>query len=1113
VNPEKYFENLLGSVKQLYEIGEKARSRGLDPEMHVEIPPAEDLAARVEGLVGPEHVAERIRELEKDLDRYETALKIIDEIIEGKFGSFPSREELAYQCIRTSLAILTESVTAASTEGIAGVKIRKNPDGSEYISLMAAGPIRSAGGTAAGLSAMLADYTAKRMGLQNYRPTESEIERYVEEINIYHNSIARLQYKPSDDEVRYIVKNCPICVDGDPTSMLEVSVYKNLPRIDTNRIRGGMCLIIGEGIAQKAAKLLKLSKKYGFGWDWLEGLVKAPKKSADEDKSKPIDKYLSDIVGGRPIFAYPSTVGGFRLRYGKARNNGIMAKCVHPATMEILDEFPVIGTQLKIERPGKGTALSVCDSIEGPVVRLKTGDVIAVNSLDMAKRLKEDIEEILFLGDMLVTYGDFRKSNHSLLPSGNCEEWWEQELEAKGIKLKDKITAKKAVDLSKKYGVPLHPKYTYIYEALSKEELIDLVRYLKEMEAEEMEGLEGLRIKRLVGPLKKEKRLLEKICIPHKVRNNMVIIEEADAILETLCGEKSEKISEIAESCDSSIELVKQISNVPIIAKAPTFIGARMGRPEKAKPRLMSPPPHVLFPIANHGGKVRDITKAIDRGKISVEMLNTYCPKCNKPIVGYKCPDCGSRAVIKHICPQCGEETEAFCKRCRVPAVPYSRKIIDIGEEFERIKEHLKEEIPDTIKGVIGTVNRDKYYEALGKGVLRAKHSVYVFKDGTIRFDATDMPLTHFKPSEVHLSIEKLKEIGYTHDYKGNELKDENQIIELAVQDVIIPISAAEYLLKASKFVDDLLEKFYGLPRYYNCEKIEDLAGHLIIGLAPHISVGVLGRIAGFTKARVCYAHPYWHTAKRRNSDGDEDTIMLALDAFLNFSKRYLPSSRGGSMDAPLVLTTKLNPVEVDDEVFEMELVNKYPLDFYYATLKRMSPYDIKIEIVKDRLETEKQYSGFGFTHDCKSIEEGPTVTMYTQLKTMTEKVEKELKLAKKITAVDEKDVAMRVLNFHFLRDIYGNLRAFGQQTFRCVKCNTKYRRVPLVGKCTKCGGKLLLTVNKGGIEKYLRLSQEMAKEYGLGDYVEQRLKLVEKDIESIFPKEKTTQQTLASYI
>ncbi len=241
---EWYWQHMRERTEECYSLAKLARSKGKDVTTEVEIPPAADLAARVEGLVGPKGVAERIRELLKEMDREKMTFKIIEEIVEGKFGEFSSREELAEQCIRTGVAIITEAVPAAATEGIAGTRILDNPDGTQCLEVYYAGPIRSAGGTAAALSVILADYTRKKMGLQEYRPSKEEVERYVEEIEIYHNLVSRLQYHPPEDDVRHIVRNCPVCVSGTPTSELEVSIYKNLPRIETNRIRGGMALVI-----------------------------------------------------------------------------------------------------------------------------------------------------------------------------------------------------------------------------------------------------------------------------------------------------------------------------------------------------------------------------------------------------------------------------------------------------------------------------------------------------------------------------------------------------------------------------------------------------------------------------------------------------------------------------------------------------------------------------------------------------------------------------------------------------------------------------------------------------------------------------------------------------
>ena len=73
----------------------------------------------------------------------------------------------------------------------------------------------------------------------------------------------------------------------------------------------------------------------------------------------------------------------------------------------------------------------------------------------------------------------------------------------------------------------------------------------------------------------------------------------------------------------------------------------------------------------------------------------------------------------------------------------------------------------------------------------------------------------------------------------------EDQIIELKVQDIVVSDNCGEYLVGVANFVDDLLERYYGMERFYNVKDKYDLIGHLIAGLAPHTSAGVLGRIVG----------------------------------------------------------------------------------------------------------------------------------------------------------------------------------------------------------------------------------------------------------------------------
>ena len=279
--------------------------------------------------------------------------------------------------------------------------------------------------------------------------------------------------------------------------------------------------------------------------------------------------------------------------------------------------------------------------------------------------------------------------------------------------------------------------------------------------------------------------------------------------------------------------------------------------------------------------------------------------------------------------------------------------------------------------------------------------------------------------------------------------------------------------------------------------------------------MGVVGRIVGFTKANVGYAHPYFHAAKRRDCDGDEDAVMLLLDALLNFSKRFLPATRGGFMDAPLILNVHINPREVDKEVHNMDTMFRYPLEFYEATLRFAHPSEVVhlVETVERRLGSETQYEGLTFSVDTSDIAKGPLVSSYSILESMEEKTLAQLELARRIRAVDERDVAERVIEHHFIPDLRGNLRKFSSQQFRCTGCNAKYRRIPLGGSCPECGGNLVLTVSRGTVEKYLNMAMKVADEFQVREYTKQCLKLVEKDIKSVFESDAQKQVSLADFL
>ena len=1140
-NDESCTKDILKKIELAYKVANSARSKGYDPEETVNIPLAKNMAERVEGLVSVaapqiinKGIPKRIKELESlygKLD-WRVALKISLETTQQKFCEFETQKSAIETGIRVGLAYLTLGVVASPLEGFVGLKLRKRLDGKEYFALMYSGPIRSAGGTAGALSLIIADYIRRSMGYDVYDPSEKEIRRTITELYDYHERVTNLQYLPSEKEIRFLVSNLPIQIDGDASEEIEVSNYKDVERIETNKIRSGPCLVIGECIAQKAAKIWPQIKKWGHEfalehWSFLEEFAQLQKETKTKEKSAkkgivPIYTYIQDLVAGRPVLTHPLAVGGFRLRYGRCRTSGYSASAIHPATMLILNKYIAIGTQLKIERPGKATATSVCDSIEGPIVKLNDDSVVRIENEQKAKEVLNSVKEILFLGDILISYGDFFNRAHPLAPAGYCEEWWVLEIEKamqnlfgsfdynKLSKLTDidadylkktiedyffqEPNAKTAIALSKVLGVPLHPYYTYHWKTISREDFLELLNWFTSSKIESDE-----RTKKIILPKNDiGKRVLELLGVPHIfINNEYTIIESDDAeILQAIFKLDENNLSQYKNfENDDVLEIINSNSKIKLRDKSGTFIGARMGRPEKAKVRKLDGSPHTLFPVGKEGGKLRSFQNALEIGSVEAEFPAYFCDNCKKE-------------TIFGVCEQCDTKTRR--------TVNYKTQRIDINYYFKSVLKKLgTNQYPDLIKGVRGTSSKNHVPEHFAKGILRAKYEVYVNRDGTTRYDMTQLPITHFKPKEIGASIEELKNMSYCKDIYGDELTNSEQILELKPQDIILPkcedapeLGADKILYNSSLFIDELLVSLYKLKKFYNFKSENDLNGHLVVALAPHTSAGIVGRIIGFSKTQAFYAHPLFHAATRRDCDGDEASVTLLMDALLNFSREFLPNSRGSTQDAPLVLTSILIPTEVDDMVFDLDVVQRYPIEFYEATQKYEMPWNVNIERFANILNSDKN-SGIFYTHPVSNINAGVKCSSYKTLPSMEDKLKGQMELADKIRAVDAADVARLVIEKHLIRDIRGNLRKFSMQQFRCSKCPEKYRRPPLTGKCLACGSRLIFTVSEGTITKYLEPAISLSEKYNLPHYLKQTLELTKDRVEGLFGKEKDKQEGL----
>jgi len=1663
---ERYFESIDRRLTQALNHAEAARAQGRDPSTEVEIPVAADMADRVENLLGIVGVAERVRELEAEMGREEAALELAKDFATGRVGDFDTDAGKIEGAVRTAVALLTEGVVAAPIEGIDRVEVATNDDGTEFVRVFYAGPIRSAGGTAQALSVLVADYTRALLGLDRYKPRADEIERYAEEVDLY-NGETGLQYTPKEQETKFIAEHCPIMLDGEATGDAEVSGFRDLDRVGTNNPRGGMCLVLAEGIALKAPKIKRYTGRLDeVDWPWLDDLIDGtfangsaddgPTETDDPDEPadasatpsdgpvrvEPQGKYLRDLIAGRPVFAHPSRSGGFRLRYGRARNHGFATAGVHPATMHLVDDFLATGTQIKTERPGKAAGVVPVDSIEGPTVKLATGEVRRIDDPEEALELRNGVVEILDLGEYLVNYGEFVENNHPLAPAGYAREWWVQDMAAAGADIRaleddpdadlDDPGADRALEWAETHGAPLHPAYTYCWHDLSVDgfrTLADAVAGGRYAEADGAVPAQRGNATLVVERTPAVSDALESLLVPHTQGEETITIPDALPLVRSLglttdLERPWEHLSDRARTWadgESAMEAAREVAPFPLRERAPTRIGNRMGRPEKSEVRELSPAVHTLFPLGEAGGDQRDVAAAAKHsddmadtpGHIEVSIGRRTCRDCGESTYRSDCPACGGHTYPTYQCRDCetpidvdDDPARVECPRCGGAPTAVERRVVDVGAAYRDALDGVgeRESAYEILKGVKGLTSRDKTPEPIEKGVLRAKHGVSAFKDGTVRYDMTDLPVTAVRPGEIDVAPDRLRELGYETDVHGEPLEYDDQLVHLRVQDVILSDGAAEHLMKTADFVDDLLERYYDLEPFYGVEERDDLVGELVFGMAPHTSAAVVGRVVGFTSAAVGYAHPYFHASKRRNCfhpdtkvwfedeggewhyeriqrlveerlenpreddfgtlvqeldgdlvvpsvdgegkvtrkrveavskhhspdhllqietrtgralmvtpdhsmrrvdgtleevrasklsvgdtlpspkhvdidpstaefdllrefieseaipnedlmirglgtdrikrlfdealpedgylepvasflgrgqssiynwvsrdsvpaaafvslfgldgavtrlpndislsvrrdtvaidrrleltadfaallgyyaaegfcrrtsgqfyqtticlpdedlrkailrtfdealsikayeesewkitvssrlvtslfidvlkagssaaekripravisspkpvlraflsgyfsgdgsasrdrveirahtvsdelkedlvgalkrfgitvktyrarrshtsgviaefyedspkfeswvlkitsenaarygqeigfdlerkmnalegalettelrpqrlfgdggdlwldeitsietvqtdtdftysvtvadthtliandlytgqcDGDEDCVMLLMDGLLNFSKSYLPDKRGGKMDAPLVMSSRIDPSEIDDEAHNMDVAESYSREFYEATLEMADPDAVDVALAGETVETDMEYAGFDHTHDTSNIALGPSLSAYKTLGSMDEKLDAQLALARKLHGVDETDVAERIIEYHFLPDLIGNLRAFSRQETRCLDCNTKYRRPPLTGSCRECGGNVNLTVHEGSVSKYLETATRIAEEYGCREYTKQRLKILEKSLSSVFENDKNKQTGIADFM
>jgi DNA polymerase II large subunit len=220
-----------------------------------------------------------------------------------------------------------------------------------------------------------------------------------------------------------------------------------------------------------------------------------------------------------------------------------------------------------------------------------------VPTVEQAERIRPHVSKILYLGDMLISYGDFLENNAQLPPASFVEEIWRQQLRSKLPTMqasdldRERLiqmvenplvlpSVDEAFEISKKLGLALHPRYSFYWDSLTVEEVL----YLKDKLSSDV-------------PLPFETKLkdiLERLGVVHSITHDQISLDDSNQAtsLRRLLGG-----GPVVIESNNVIEFVSKTSGVLVMPKFSSAIAVRVGRPEKAAERKMKPPVHVLFPI------------------------------------------------------------------------------------------------------------------------------------------------------------------------------------------------------------------------------------------------------------------------------------------------------------------------------------------------------------------------------------------------------------------------------------------------------------------------------------------------------------------------------------
>ena len=672
-------------------------------------------------------------------------------------------------------------------------------------------------------------------------------------------------WKEEEESIRRFFGLLTIKLDSDFFGETrEVQKYRNLPRQKVNFLRPGLCYIIYQ----------LFSNLDSFYYYIKEALLTKMYYIFEEKTS--ISSQFSAInvppffVRSLSSFQYlpladTNFQGGFYPRLGRAPNTGLGVVGIHSSLFYL---FPglIPGSQLYLENFSTLVSISPVDSISGPLVQLSNGSVIRINSLDDLVQ-EVPIIKIIHLGTVLIDPITYKLYCYRSIPIDEWQLWWEfVQRWWINIATDEKI---KAINLLKVKDINEMTTKINKNFPFTNEQLFILWKHLKVP---------------FPGPY-----------IP---RWGKLTSKNLQSYFQWLLTCRSTNYDKLEGPYNEEIKKFLILGEVPFI-KANSYII-----------------------ISDHSQFFQYLAIRI---KESVAVKTSFI----NDFLELNFQDFLMQAYQINFTPQLGTIGAVLGFQWKTNLMVTNPEIHGYysQSQFETIKNHwpkLKQELNlsfqlSEVKTLeIKNSTEISHQEDIRKILLRKKHNLSIFKGPNIVFRIANGLITHFRSNEIHTTIKRLQSLGYFIDSHGNPLTTSIQELTLLPHDIILPLSLYPKLKQVYDFIDDILVNIYHLTTKFTISSPEDVLGKYFVGCNPSSSIGVIGRLIGWSSnelSEVLYANPLWHAQKYSQCINSEpDYLYIFEDLLLNFSHKLLPLHHGALFGQPLFIKADFTDNEISLE-------------------------------------------------------------------------------------------------------------------------------------------------------------------------------------------------------